>query len=164
MLEQKEEKKVEYIELIYDLIFVYLIGRNNSLLHQTEEGFVPPLVFAAYILCTLAVIQIWSFSTFYINRYGRNGVREYVFLFLNMFLMYYMAEGISDHWQSSFYSYNAAWALILANIGVQYLIELRNHCEGAAEKRQITRSAAIDPSRIFSRIAQPSSFRCVHLV
>ncbi len=28
----QDEKKVEYIELIYDLIFVYLIGRNNSLL------------------------------------------------------------------------------------------------------------------------------------
>ena len=29
-----KEKKVEYIELIYDLIFVYIIGRNNSLLHH----------------------------------------------------------------------------------------------------------------------------------
>jgi len=35
---QKEEKKVEYLELIYDLIFVYIIGRNNSLLHLTENG------------------------------------------------------------------------------------------------------------------------------
>ena len=28
LLEPKE-KKVEYVELIYDLIFVYIIGRNN---------------------------------------------------------------------------------------------------------------------------------------
>ena len=28
---QPKEKKVEYIELIYDLIFVYIIGRNNQL-------------------------------------------------------------------------------------------------------------------------------------
>ena len=27
-----DEKKVEYIELIYDLIFVYLIGKNAALL------------------------------------------------------------------------------------------------------------------------------------
>lgn len=38
---QKEEKKVEYLELIYDLIFVYIIGRNNSLLHAAEGGFIP---------------------------------------------------------------------------------------------------------------------------
>ena len=36
----REEKKVEYLELIYDLIFVYVIGRNNSLLHHAENGFV----------------------------------------------------------------------------------------------------------------------------
>ena len=36
----KEEKKVEYLELIYDLIFVYVIGRNNQVLHYIENGFV----------------------------------------------------------------------------------------------------------------------------
>ena len=54
----KEEKKVEYIELIYDLIFVYIIGRNNSLLHDFENGFVAFGAFLAYVLTTLAVIQI----------------------------------------------------------------------------------------------------------
>ena len=42
---QKEEKKVEYLELIYDLIFVYIIGRNNSLLHHVENGFVSGTTF-----------------------------------------------------------------------------------------------------------------------
>ena len=31
---EKGEKKVEYIELIYDLIFVYLLGHSNELLFQ----------------------------------------------------------------------------------------------------------------------------------
>ena len=62
-----KEKKVEYIELIYDLIFVYIIGRNNSLLHHVPNGFVEPGMFGAYVLCTLAVIQIWNFTIYYIN-------------------------------------------------------------------------------------------------
>ena len=124
---ENNEKKVEYLELIYDLIFVYLIGRNNSLLHYTEHGFVPGVVFLAYILCSLAVIQIWNFSTFYINLYGRNGVRDHVFLFINMYLLYHMADGISTGWQESFYQFCIAWFLILVNIGVQHLIEMRNH-------------------------------------
>ena len=65
----KEEKKVEYLELIYDLIFVYIIGRNNSLLHHLEGGFVAGSTFLVYIFCTLAIIQIWNFSTFYIKIY-----------------------------------------------------------------------------------------------
>ena len=40
MIEQlfeSKEKKVEYIELIYDLIFVYIIGRNNALLETARK-------------------------------------------------------------------------------------------------------------------------------
>ena len=40
MSAERREKKVEYLELIYDLIFVYLIGRNNSLLQSVHNGFV----------------------------------------------------------------------------------------------------------------------------
>ena len=140
---QKEEKKVEYLELIYDLIFVYIIGRNNSLLHHVENGFVTGGVFLAYVLCTLAVIQIWNFSTFYINLYGRNGVRDHVFLFINMYLLYHMADGINTAWQGSFYRFCIAWTLILVNIGIQHLIELRNHRNAPLELKQIRRKAVI---------------------
>lgn len=126
MVEQKE-KKVEYLELIYDLIFVYIVGRNNSLLHNIKNGFVEGTVFLAYILCSFAIIQIWNFSTFYINMHGRNGVRDHIFLFINMYLLYYMGEGTRLHWQSFQNQYHTAWALILVNIGVQYLIEYRNY-------------------------------------
>ena len=63
----KEEKKVEYIELIYDLIFVYLIGRNNSLLHSIQDGFIQPKAFLTYILSTLIVLHVWYFSMLFIN-------------------------------------------------------------------------------------------------
>ena len=140
---ETSEKKVEYLELIYDLIFVYLIGRNNSLLHSIENGFVSAEVFLAYVLCTLAVIQIWNFSTFYINIYGRNSVRDHVFLFINMYLLYHMADGISTGWQASFYQFCVAWFLILANIGIQHLIEMRNHKNAPWVLEQLKRKAMV---------------------
>ena len=124
---QPKEKKVEYVELIYDLIFVYVIGRNNALLHVIENDFVALPAFLAYIMTTLAVIQIWNYTTYYINIYGRHSIREHVFLFINMFLMYFIGEGTRADWQRFHTQYHVAWALILINIGVQYLIELRNH-------------------------------------
>jgi len=123
---KKEEKKVEYLELIYDLIFVYVIGRNNSLLHQLTNGFIEGKVFIAYILCTLTVIQIWNFSTYYINMHGRNGFRDHICLFINMFLLYFIGEGTRSHWDEHLLAYHIAWGLILVNLGVQYFIELRN--------------------------------------
>jgi len=142
-LAEKKEKKVEYIELIYDLIFVYIIGRNNALLHSFSNGFVDSAAFAAYIMTTLAVIQIWNYTTYYINIYGRHGVREHVFLFVNMFLLYFVGEGTRADWQGFHAQYHIAWALILVNIGLQYVIELRNHPDRPENRRQIRRMALI---------------------
>ena len=134
---EKAEKKVEYLELVYDLIFVYVIGRNSSLLQSVQNGFVSGRVFLTYILCSLAVIQIWNFSTFYTNMYGRNSVRDHVFMFVNMYLLYYIGEGTRLHWESFRTQYRIAWALILVNIGIQYLFELRSHKEDPEERRAI---------------------------
>ncbi len=133
---------MEYLELIYDLIFVYIIGRNNSLLHHVVGGFVPLTTFAAYALCSLSVIQIWNFSTYYINMHGRNGVRDHVFLSVNMYLLYYMGEGIRLHWEYFQNQYHYAWALILLNIGLQYALELRNP-HSPMEQRSIRRMMAV---------------------
>ena len=141
-LEQKE-KKVEYVELIYDLIFVYIIGRNNALLHHTENGFITFSAFMMYLICTLAVIQIWNYTTYYINGYGRHSVRDHVFMFINMFLMYFLAVGTRSDWQNGHTMYHIAWALILVNIGTQYLIERRHHADDPVHKRRITRMTII---------------------
>ncbi len=122
---KKEEKKVEYIELIYDLIFVYIIGRNNSLLSSVENGFIPGSVYLTYFLTTLIALHIWYLTTVFINRYGSKSVAEYIGIFINMYLLYYMADGTRVAWQSYYTKYNIAWGLILVNLAVQYFIKLR---------------------------------------
>ena len=142
-LAEKKEKKVEYIELIYDLIFVYVIGRNNALLQVVTGGFVDSRFFLAYVMTTLAVIQIWNYSTYYINVYGRYCIRDHLFLFVNMFLLYFVGEGTRADWQRFHTQYHVAWALILINIGLQYVIEWRNHKDEPANRKQITKMAVI---------------------
>ena len=123
----KKEKKVEYTELIYDLIFVYIIGRNNTLLHHTHGGFIDISTFATYVFVTLAVIQIWTHTTYYINLHGRNGISDHIFMFINMFALYFMAEGTRTDWERYHTQYHIAWAIILVNVAIQYIIEARNH-------------------------------------
>ncbi|MBO6054326.1 MAG: low temperature requirement protein A, partial [Oscillospiraceae bacterium] len=69
-MDLRDEKKVEYIELIYDLIFVYLIGRNASLLDRVEAGFVSFETLVNYVISSLIVLQIWNYTTLFINRFG----------------------------------------------------------------------------------------------
>ncbi len=131
-LEEKSgEKKVEFLELIYDLIFVYVIGRNNSLLHAMEDGFIGAETYLTYALTTLIILQIWYFTTLFINRYGGNGLQEHICIFINMYLLYYMADGTRIHWQSYYVRYNLAWGLILLNLAVQYYLKLRTAREHA---------------------------------
>ena len=122
---EQSEKKVEYLELIYDLIFVYLVGRNNALLHHVENGFFIGNTYFTYLISTLVILQIWYFSSLYINRYGTNGVGDHVFLFVNMYLLYYLADGTRTDWGGYFIRYNVAWGLILLNHAAQYFRQLR---------------------------------------
>lgn len=124
---EENEKKVEYIELIYDLIFVYIIGRNNSLLHHVENGFVKPGVFVTYILSTLVVLQIWYYTTLFVNRYGENNRTLYIGIFINMYLLYYMADGTRVQWQNFYTRYNVAWCLILLNLTFLYYKKYREN-------------------------------------
>lgn len=140
---QPKEKKVEYIELIYDLIFVYIIGRNNQLLHIFDNGFVTLPAFLSYVMTTLAIIQIWNYSTYYINVYGRHSVREHIFMFVNMFLLYFIGEGTRTDWQAYHTQYHIAWALILINIGTQYLLELRNQKDNSRNRMHIVQMVVI---------------------
>lgn len=121
----KGEKKVEYLELIYDLIFVYIIGRNNSLLQLLENGFIRPEAYLTYILTTMIVLQIWFYTTLFVNRYGANGLAEHIATFVNMYLLYYMADGTRLRWQGLYGRYNVAWGLILLNLAVQYALKLK---------------------------------------
>lgn len=149
----QKEKKVEYIELIYDLIFVYMIGKNNSLLHHFDNGFVDPKAFLGYAVCTLAIIQIWNFTTFYINMFGRNSVRDHVFLFVNMYLLYFVGQSTRTDWQAYQTQYHIAWGLILVNIGVQYFCELRHHrgeAQSCALIRRMSVTLMIEAALVFT--------------
>ena len=120
-----DEKKVEYIELIFDLIFVYILGRNNSLLHSVDGGFISAQTYITYILTALIALHIWYFTTVFINRYGSGGAAEYIGLFITMYLLYYMADGTRIDWHSYYVKYSTAWALIMVNLAVQYIIKLK---------------------------------------
>ena len=119
-----KRKHVEYIEHAYDLIFVYLVGKNISILHHTHSGFFSLHSFLLYLCFTLVVLQVWYFSSLYINRYGENSVREHVFLFSNMYLLYFLADGIGFDSSGHFTQFCVSWGLLLLNIALQYFIQL----------------------------------------
>lgn len=121
---ENQIKKVEYLELIYDLIFVCIIGSNNALLSITE-GFISGKLVIQYLLGTLIILEIWYHTTMFINRYGTNGFAEHVLIFVNMYLLYFMSENTQAAWEVHYLQFNLAWGLLLAGLALQYRLKLR---------------------------------------
>ncbi len=118
------EKKVEYIELFFDLIFVYSLRTINSLFHAYEESFPPLRTITTFLFLTAVVMQVWMFTTMFFNRYGRKALRDYVSILLNMYLLYYMASGSNLHWVEHYIRYHGAWALIMLNLAARSMDQL----------------------------------------
>lgn len=131
------EKKVEYIELFFDLIFVYSLRTINSLFHAYEHSFPPLSAITTFLFLTAVVMQVWMFTTMFFNRYGRKTLRDYISIFLNMYLLYYMASGSNLHWVEHYIRYHGAWALIMLNLAVRSLDQLVSSPELPESDRRI---------------------------
>ena len=62
-----KEKKVELIELFYDLIYVYAISKLTMLIEEPENGVIPFAGFFRYLVVCFVILQAWLF--FPLDRY-----------------------------------------------------------------------------------------------
>lgn len=105
---------VSNIELFYDLIFVYCISVLTSLCHHVE-GFLDLTAWVIFLFSYLAILQVWFFTTLLMNRFGERSATDCAFLFVNMFLLYFMASGVQTQWTDTRVTFNVSWTLILLN-------------------------------------------------
>ena len=138
----KPAEGVSNIELFYDLIFVYGISVLTSLCHHVEGGFIDLGTWVIYIFSFLVILQVWFFSTLLMNRYGDRSIPECVGLFVNMFLLYFLANGVRTDWHETSLVFNLTWAGILANLAIQWLIKLRTYSNLDDTDRHIMRWSA----------------------
>ena len=99
--EKEEERKVEYIELIYDLIFVHTIGRCGALLNL-GRGIPDASVYLTFMVFSVSVLETWYFYTIFINRFPQYPKQRNVSIFVSMYLLYYVAAGISENWRENY--------------------------------------------------------------
>ena len=116
---------VSNIELFYDLIFVYCVSVLTSLCHNLHGGFIDLGTWIVFVFSFLAVLQVWFYTTLLMNRYGDHSAVDSVCLFVNMFLLYFMASGIQVEWSETLFTFNLAWGLILVNLAVCWVIKRR---------------------------------------
>jgi low temperature requirement protein LtrA len=116
---------VSNIELFYDLIFVYGINVVTTLCRNPQGGFLNVGMWLIYLFSFLVILQVWFFTTLLMNRYGDRSPFETAGLFANMFLLYFLANGVRLEWHETAHMFNLTWAAILLNLALQWLFKLR---------------------------------------
>ena len=134
-----KEKKVELIELFYDLIYVYAISKLTLLVEEPENGVIPLSGFLRYIVVCFVILQAWLYLTNYVNRYGKWKWYEYVLTVVNMTATVYMANTISTEWNEMSLAFNLAMLVMLLCVSVMYFIRtrLKDQDPGAANNSLI---------------------------
>ena len=134
-----KEKKVELIELFYDLIYVYAISRLTLLIEEPEGGIIPLSGFFRYIVVCFVILQAWLYMTNYVNRYGRWKWYEYALVTVNMTAAVYMSNTISAQWSEMTLVFNLAMLVMLLCVAVLYFIQtaLKEQDTGAAKNSLI---------------------------
>lgn len=126
MVEVKE-KRVELIELFYDLIYVYAISRLTLMVEEPVGGIIPAGSFLRYFVICFVILQAWLYMTNYVNRYSRWTWWEYLLTGINMVAAVYMANTISSDWGSMAAAFNIAMFVMLLCVAVLYLVQTRLH-------------------------------------
>ena len=121
------EKKVELIELFYDLIFVYAISKLTALISEPVNGTVAPDSFFIYIITSFVILQAWLYFTNYVNRYGQWHWHEYILAIVNMIAVIFMANTINTQWNQMFVPFNISMLVMLSTVFVLYLIQVKQH-------------------------------------
>ena len=117
-----KEKKVELIELFYDLIFVYAISKLTSLISEPVNGGIPLNSLFVYIITSFVILQAWLYFTNYVNRYGRWKGYEYLIACINMIAVIYMANTISTDWAFMVLPFNISMLIMLLTVVALYSV------------------------------------------
>lgn len=130
-----KERKVENIELFYDLIFVYAISKISGLIHHPHHGIIEIWPFVNFVLVSLVVLQEWLYLTNYLNRFGTFNIREIVIMCINMGAAIYLSNSISSEWEQSYHIFNISMLIMSSSVAFLY------HCQamkkGVGEKESI---------------------------
>ena len=130
-----KERKVENIELFYDLIFVYAISKISGIIHHPHHGVIEPWTFFNFVLASLVVLQEWLYMTNYLNRFGTFNFREIITMCVNMTAAIYLSNSFLADWSQAYYPF--AISMLIMALSVAFLYHYQAMKKGFGEKKAV---------------------------
>lgn len=129
-----DHKKVEIVELFFDLVLVYAVSKTTGVIHVLNSaGQVAPFAYVTFVVGFIIVMNAWMYQAVFTNRYGSNSPKDMLISFVTMAILLYLSNTITPDWQSTFVPFTTSLGVIFALQFLQYL--LAYHKDQLADER-----------------------------
>lgn len=120
-----DKKEVSMTELFFDLIFVYILATINHTIEGLSHNLMSPEGLGKSFMLFLVFYTIWIYRTLLVNRLFNKKWYQYLFVFIDMFLIIILSKAINGDFQHTFKPFVLTSALVYFSIIIQYFINYK---------------------------------------
>ncbi|MFS1515238.1 low temperature requirement protein A [Bacillus sp. SCS-151] len=117
-----EEKKVTWLELFYDLVFVAAISTATHVLIHVEDGVIHAEYFVKFIIMMIPIWWAWVGQTLLINRFGKDFVHQRLYMIVQMFFVLIMTSSLSVDFDTYYVPFMVGYIGLRVLTAIQYII------------------------------------------
>ncbi|MFD0681192.1 MULTISPECIES: low temperature requirement protein A [unclassified Paenibacillus] len=115
------EKKVTWLELFYDLLFVAAVSKASHVLLHVESGSIPMEYLSKFILIFVPIWWAWVGQSLFVNRFGQDILSHRVFLIVQLFFVLIMTASLSVNFDQYYVPFLIGYIGLRAMTAIQYL-------------------------------------------
>lgn len=125
-------KKVTWLELFYDLLFVAAVSKVTHVLLHADHGTISLEYIIKFVLIFIPIWWAWVGQTLFNNRYGQDVFTHRIFMILQLFFVLIMTFSLSTDFNRYYVPFFIGYIGSRALTAIQYL---------AIQKREVSHRA-----------------------
>ncbi|MFD0693407.1 low temperature requirement protein A [Paenibacillus sp. GCM10027628] len=116
------EKKVTWLELFYDLLFVAAVSKASHVLLHVESGLIPVEYLIKFVLIFVPIWWAWVGQSLFVNRFGQDSLSHRIFLIVQLFFVLIMTASLSVNFDQNYVPFLIGYVGLRAMTAIQYLL------------------------------------------
>jgi low temperature requirement protein LtrA len=122
------DKKVTWLELFYDLVFVAAVAKATHVLVHEKDGVIPLEYLLKFLLIFVPIWWSWVGQSLFMNRFGRDTTKHRIFMVSQMFFLLVMTASLHVDFDKYYLTFLIGYVGIRILTSFQYLwISSREH-------------------------------------
>jgi low temperature requirement protein LtrA len=117
-----EEKKVTWIELFYDLLFVAAVATATHVLLHVDHGIIHPEYLFKFVLIFIPIWWAWVGQSMFINRFGQDFLHQRIFMIIQMLFVLIMISSLSVDFDQYYIPFLIGYVGLRALTSIQYFV------------------------------------------